>query len=62
MNKQKQKYTEEIGNMWLIMINPQKPVIHLIKMFNHFTALVKILFREGKETQSEQVNNYTLLL
>ena len=38
-----QKYTENIGNMWLIMINPQKPVINLIKMFNHFTALIKML-------------------
>ena len=37
-----QKYTEKIGNMWLIMINPQKPVINLIKNLNHFTALVYI--------------------
>jgi len=26
--------------MWLIMINPQKPVINLIKIFNRFTALL----------------------
>jgi len=35
-----QKYTENIGNIWLIMINPQKPVINLIKMFNRFIALI----------------------
>ena len=28
------------GNMRLIMIDPQKPVINLIKMCNHFTALI----------------------
>ena len=27
------------------MINPQKPVINLIKMFNHFTALICIHVR-----------------
>ena len=27
--------------MWLIMINPQKPVINLIKNCNNFTALIK---------------------
>jgi len=37
-----QKYTENIGNMWLIMINPQKPVINLIQIFNRFTALIYI--------------------
>jgi len=37
------KYTENIGNMWLIMINRQKPVINPIKNFNRFTALMKTL-------------------
>jgi len=37
-----QKYTENIGNMWFIMINPQKPVINLMNIFNRFTALIYI--------------------
>jgi len=39
-----QKYTENIGNMGLIMINPQKPVINLITIFNRFTALHKMYY------------------
>jgi len=54
-----QKYTENIGNMWLIMINPQKPVINLIKFFLRFTALyinIYITFIYRVVNKSEQLN------
>jgi len=38
--------------MWLIMINPQKPVINLINIFNRFTALIYIyIYMERERTR-----------
>ena len=35
------------------MINPQKPVINLIKMFNNFTALIYIYISSHLRTEND---------